>query len=105
MGGAPINCAPTGYDRSWLVKIIIGPYGWMEALMGDVGSEQPQDGLEVEIVDLDELASAPDSSDSSNKRLLRPSPPVRFLAREPGVHLAVTTSVVVLVVLMILASI
>src|SRR5438132_13497199 len=77
----------------------------MEVLMGDVESEQPQDGLEVEIVDLDELASAPDSSDSSNKRSLRPSQPSRFLARRRGLQLGVTTSVVVLVVLMILASI
>jgi len=87
-----------------LVKIIIGTYGWMEALMGDVESEQPQEDFEVEIVDLDELASAPDSSNSSNKRLLRPSQPVRFLARRRGLQLGVTTSVVVLVVLMILAS-
>src|SRR5258708_10869390 len=63
---------------------IIGPYGWMEALMGDVESEQPQEDFEVEIVDLDELASAPDSSNSSNKRLLRPSQPLRFLARRRG---------------------
>ncbi len=72
--------------------------------MGDVESEQPQEDFEVEIVDLDELASAPDSSNSSNKRLLRPSQPVRFLARRRGLQLGVTTSVVVLVVLMILAS-
>jgi hypothetical protein len=76
----------------------------MEALMGDVESEQSQDGLEVEIVDLDELASAPDASNSSNKRLLRPSQPLRFLARRRGLQLGVTTGVVVLVVLMILAS-
>ena len=72
--------------------------------MGDVESEQSQDGLEVEIVDLDELASGADASNSSNKRLLRPSQPVRFLARRRGLQLGVTTSVVVLVVLMILAS-
>src|SRR6266849_11056249 len=30
IGGAPINCAPTGYYRSWLVKIIIGPLRWPE---------------------------------------------------------------------------
>jgi len=76
----------------------------MEAFMGDVESEQSQDGFEVEIVDLDELASTPDSSNSSNKRLLRPSQPLRFLARRRGLQLGVTTSVVVLVVLMILAS-
>ena len=73
--------------------------------MGDVESEQPQEDFEVEIVDLDELASAPDSSNSSNKRLLRPSQPLRFLARRRGLQLGVTTSIVVLVVLMILASI
>ncbi len=72
--------------------------------MGDVESEQSQDGFEVEIVDLDELASTPDSSDSSNKRLLRRSQPLRFLARRRGLQLGITTSVVVLVVLMILAS-
>lgn len=72
--------------------------------MGDVESEQPQEDFEVEIVDLDELASAPDASNSSNKRSLRPSQPLRFLARRRGLQLGVTTSVVVLVVLMILAS-
>jgi hypothetical protein len=76
----------------------------MEALMGDVESEQPHEDFEVEIVDLDELASAPNSFNSSNKRSLRPSQPLRFLARRRGLQLGVTTSVVVLVVLMILAS-
>ena len=69
--------------------------------MGDVESEQPQDDFEVEIVDLDELASAPSSS---NKRPLRPSQALRFLVRRRGLQLGITTSLVVLVVLMILAS-
>ncbi len=60
--------------------------------MGDVESEQPQEDFEVEIVDLDELASGADASNSSNKRLLRPSQPLRFLARRRGLQLGVTTS-------------
>ena len=50
--------------------------------MGDVESEQPQEDFEVEIVDLDELASGADASNSSNKRLPRPSQPLRFLASQ-----------------------
>ena len=72
--------------------------------MGDVESEQPQEDFEVEIVDLDELASTPNSSNSFNKRSLRPSRPLRFLARRRRLQLGITTGIVVLVVLIILAS-
>ncbi len=74
--------------------------------MGDVESEQPQEDFEVEIVDLDELASASNLSNSSDssKRPLRPLQPLRFLARRRRLQSGITTGIVVLVVLVILAS-
>src|SRR5258708_28495180 len=67
--------------------------------MGDVESEQSQDDFEVEIADLDELGTAANSSKPA-RSLLRP----RFSPRQRRLQLAITSSIVVLVILIILGS-
>jgi hypothetical protein len=70
-----------------------------EFLMGDIESEQSQDDFEVEIADLDELGTAANSSKPA-RSLLRP----RFSPRQRRLQLAITSSIVVLVILIILGS-
>jgi hypothetical protein len=67
--------------------------------MGDVESEQSQDDFEVEIADLDELGRAANSSKSA-RSLLHP----RFSPRQRRLQSAITSSIVVLVILIILGS-
>src|SRR5260370_2225827 len=67
--------------------------------MGDVESEQSQDDFEVEIADLDELGTAANSSKPA-RSLLRP----RFSRRQRRLQLAITSSIVLLVILIILGS-
>src|SRR5260221_7551189 len=67
--------------------------------MGDVESEQSQDDFEVEIADLDELGTAANSSKPA-RSLLRP----RFSPRQRRLQLAITSSIVMLAILIILGS-
>jgi hypothetical protein len=44
IGGAPINCAPTGYDRSWLLKFIIAQLHPSENVSGRETTLSPGTG-------------------------------------------------------------
>jgi hypothetical protein len=67
--------------------------------MADVEPEQPQDGFEIEITDIDALESAGSSSKPWNP-LLFP----RFSPRQHRLQLTITSAIVVLAVLLILGS-